>query len=179
MTDCGSVPPHLVSLENSRFSAVLGRWLGHGPWGFYRSTRFRGSGAPRRTKKQNILGRIDIPIMNSPTRRSGFTGGCPAVRDQHITAIPGGLVLHLPSELIQPAIGNGFAQAAVSQHPLDIQILQADHWVLVDERGGNLVQKIPAAVLNPGMDSGNAHLLPAPPVRALTLLAQTTLGHFQ
>ncbi|WP_231561727.1 hypothetical protein [Nitrosococcus oceani] len=45
MTDCGSVPPYLVSLENSRFSAVLGRWLGHGPWGLDRSTCLQQAGA--------------------------------------------------------------------------------------------------------------------------------------
>ena len=119
MTDCGSVPPHLVSLKNSRFLAVLGRWLDHGPWGLHRSTRFRGSGAPRRTKKQNILGRIDSPIMNSPafagplshfqqhgllnssTRRAGFTGGRPAVHDKNITTIPLGLIFNLPPQFIQ------------------------------------------------------------------------------
>ncbi len=40
MTSCGSVHPHLASLTNARFSAVLGWQLGCGPWGFYRSTRF-------------------------------------------------------------------------------------------------------------------------------------------
>ncbi|ADE15764.1 hypothetical protein Nhal_2688 [Nitrosococcus halophilus Nc 4] len=151
MTDCGSVPPPLVSLENSRFSAVLGRWLGHGPWGLHRSAGFIGSGAPRRTQHQNILGRVNIPVvlrstvrafplanferhglLNSPALRARLAGGRPAVHDKHFPAIHCCFVLHLPLELIQPAIRNSFAQAAVSQHPCDIQILQTNHWVLVD-----------------------------------------------
>ncbi|GEM20136.1 hypothetical protein IB75_03775 [Nitrosococcus oceani C-27] len=40
MASCGSIHPHLTSLTNSHFSAVLERRLGRGPWGFDRSTRF-------------------------------------------------------------------------------------------------------------------------------------------
>jgi hypothetical protein len=36
MTSCGLVPPHLVSLENSRLDAVLVRQLDCGPWFVYR-----------------------------------------------------------------------------------------------------------------------------------------------
>ncbi|ADE16926.1 hypothetical protein Nhal_3916 [Nitrosococcus halophilus Nc 4] len=106
MTDCGSVPPHLVSLENSRFLAVLGRWLGHGPWGLYRSTRFIGSGAPRRTQPQHIFGRVNVPVVGSATAtgpltnierqnllrratlRARLTGGRPTVHDKYFSAIP-------------------------------------------------------------------------------------------
>src|SRR5699024_10975695 len=63
MTSCGSVHPHLASLENSRLSAVLGRQLGCGPWFVYCSTRFIGFGAPRRTKLKNIFGRAGLPAL--------------------------------------------------------------------------------------------------------------------
>ncbi|ADJ28745.1 hypothetical protein Nwat_1899 [Nitrosococcus watsonii C-113] len=197
MTSCGSVHPHLASLENSRFLAVLGRWLGHGPWGFYRSTRFRGSGAPRRTEKQHILGRVDIPIVDSPAftdpvpyfqrhgllkstaRRAGFAGGRPSIHDKHITPIPCGFVLDLPPEFIQATVRYSFTQALVSQHPFDVQILQANHLVLVDQPVGLLVQKITAAILDPGMNSGDVDLLPAPALRAFLLARESALGHFQ
>ncbi|QBQ55122.1 hypothetical protein [Nitrosococcus wardiae] len=55
----------VASRENSRLNAVLRRWLGHGPWGLYRSTRFIGSGAPRCTQPQTIFGRINTPIVES------------------------------------------------------------------------------------------------------------------
>ncbi|ADE13436.1 hypothetical protein Nhal_0233 [Nitrosococcus halophilus Nc 4] len=162
MTDYGSVHPHLVSLENSRFLAVLRRWLGHGPWGLYRSTRFIGFGAPRRTQHQNIFGRVDIAIMAGITVRANPLANF----ERH------GL-------LNSPAIRDGFTQAAISQHPFDIQILKTNYLVLVNQLRGLLVQKIPAAIRYPGMNSGHTLLLLAAAVGAFTLLAQASLRPLQ
>ncbi len=198
MTSCSSAHPHLASLTNSRFLAVLGRRLGRSPRGFYRSTRFIGSGAPRRSEKQNILSRVNIPIVVFPTirtspltnseghfllirstLRAGFTSGCKSVHDKHITAIPLSLVFKLAAQLKQATIDYGFTQVAVTYHSFDIQIFQANYLVLVDKPGGYLVQEIFAAISNSGMNAGNTVLLYTPTLRTLALLAEPTLSHLQ
>jgi hypothetical protein len=104
---CDSALPCLVSLENSRFSAVFEQQLGCDLWGFYRSMRLIGSGAPRCTKTQNIFGRVDIPIVISITIMTvpipyfeghfrlvqsafatGFAGGGKSVHDKYLISIP-------------------------------------------------------------------------------------------
>lgn len=201
MIEFGSVHPHLLSPTNSRFSAVLERPLGDGSRGLYRSTRFPlagGSGAPRRTEKQNILRRVHVPVVGHPTirtgpysdlqrhfrlhraaRATGLAAGRPAVYHHNIPAVPLGLVFNLPAQLRQPAISNRLAQTAVSQHALDIQILQADHLVFVHQLGGGLVQKIPAAIGNPDMNTGNPLLLFLVAIRSPAFPFQPPLGQLQ
>ncbi len=156
MTSCGSAHPHLITC----FSAVLRRAAARPrPLGsLHRSTRFVGFSAPRRAKHQNIFGRVDILIIDCfaigtrpladlkrhlhlirSARTTSFTVRREAIHDKNTTAIPLRLVLKLAAQHKQSAISHRFAQVAVSQHSLDIQILQANYLVLVNQLGRDLV----------------------------------------
>lgn len=87
--------------------------------------------------------------------------------DRYLSPVPCGFVLQLPPEFRPTGVGNTFSQAMILLHVLHTQVLQADHLVLANQPGGQLVQEVHPGVshllVEPGhLQPGLLPVLPAP-----------------
>ena len=86
-----------------------------------------------------------------PTRETALTGGIPFVNLDQVSTVPVGFVVELGDKLRPPHIADRFAECRVLDHVLHLQALHADRLVFTDQAGGELVQKITAAISDTSM----------------------------
>jgi len=70
----------------------------------------------------------------------------PSIHHDQRAPVPLGFVRELPSQLGKGAVGDGLCKMPVTPHTGDVEVLQADHLILVDQPRGELVQRIAPAV---------------------------------
>ena len=136
------------------------------------------SGAYGKTCRQNVLRRVDVPVVpgaagralprpgvqaqrreQMPARRAGFRRRIPAVDHHEVPPVPLALVLQLAAELTPPAVADGLGQPAVADHVLDGQVLDHDDVVAADEAGAGAVEEVLASATDFPVGAGDLGLL--------------------
>jgi hypothetical protein len=116
---------------------------------------------PASLAAEGALGEGELGF-HPPAPRACLGGGEEPVGHHQSAAVPLGLVAEQAAQLGHPGIGDGAGQAAVADHPGDVELFHHHRAVLGGERGGELVQRVPAQVGGSGMDAGQPPPGPVP-----------------
>ncbi len=113
------------------------------------------------------------------TVKAAFGRGVELVNLDKGTPIPDRFVLQLPDELTPTHVTDGFCQAMVFEHVLDVQTLDTDRLVLTDQLCRELLLRITATITDTSVDP--SHLEPSfgAVLTALLFLGETTLSTCQ
>ncbi len=110
------------------------------------------------------------------TIKAPFGGWVPLVNLDEGTPIPLCFVFQLPDKLTPSHITNGFCQAMVFDHILDVQTLDADRLVFTDNASREFVLIITPSVTHTSMYSSDLETGLIPVLGAFFLLGKATLG---
>src|SRR5574342_683095 len=109
--------------------------------------------------------------------RTRLAGWIPPIGDDQLSAVPGGLVAELASDLAEAGVGDMPGQPAVGEHAGHVEVFDHDRGVLAAQAGGELVQPIAAQVRDPGVQPAEVGFgalparrrpLPGAPIRTAT-----------
>ena len=95
-------------------------------------------------------------IADQTTCRACLTTRKEPVNNYQFTPVPCTFVLQYGTEFRPRRIGNRAGQAPVAHQVADSQVLDRDQLVILDDPSGQLVQKVPPPVSDPGVDSGHS-----------------------
>ena len=128
-----------------------------------KSFRFRHSSQPF---FQNIFGSVMIPVVFRTAVRA-YPGadaqifcifvliaadgaelgrGEEGIHNGDILPVPGGLVLQLPSELIEGSVANGTRYMVVLHHAFGVQVLDTDNVILSHQVCGSFLNSVPPLI---------------------------------
>ncbi len=110
------------------------------------------------------------------TVKAAFGRGVELVNLDKRASIPGRFVFQLPDELTPSHITDGFCQAVVFDHILDLQTLDTDRLVLTDQLCRELLLIITAAVTDPSVDPSHLEPCLGAVLGPFFLLAEATLS---
>ena len=113
------------------------------------------------------------------TVKASLGGRVPLVNLDEGTPIPRCFVFQLPDKLTPTHVGDGFRQAVVFDHVLDVQTLDADHLVFADDASRELVLRVTASITDASVDLGDLEMSLIPVLRTFFLLGKTSLGACQ
>ncbi len=113
------------------------------------------------------------------TIKAPFGGGVELVNLDNGSSIPGGFVLQLPDELTPSHVGDGFSQAVVLDHVLDLQTLDAYDLVFAYDLSRELVLIVTSTIRNLLMDASDLETSLVSILRAFFLLGVPPLGSCQ
>ena len=131
------------------------------------------AGSHRLTSGQDVLRRVDVPVMPGaarragplpgaqaqllepvPARRAGLGGGVPPVDHDQVPAGPLALVGELAAELAPAAVADRAGQVPVADHAGDVQVLDDDHVRRADQAGAGAVQVVLPRVADLAVGAG-------------------------
>jgi hypothetical protein len=134
----------------------------------------------------DIPSRIDVPVMVGPARgapplpdaqrelaqlvpagRTHRAGGKLPVHDHHPAAGQLGLVFQLPAELVPTHVADVSSQVSGLQHPLDVEVLDADEREPLDQPRSQLVGVVLPEVFDAGVEAPQKLLGALPPAAPL------------
>src|SRR5579864_970744 len=111
-----------------------------------------------------------------PTGVTALRGWIPLVNLDECASIPPGFVLKLPSKLTPTHVINRFCKGVILDHVLDLQTLDAYHFVLADNASRELMLIIPTSISNLGVCFSYLEPCLSPILAALFLLGKPTLS---
>src|SRR6185437_5677946 len=134
----------------------------------------RGTPGYGKTCRQDVLGRVNVPVMPGaatrtrpvpgtqgqpgeqvPARRAGLGGRVPAVDHDEFVSGTLALVLQLAAELAPAAVGDRAGQAAVADHAGHVQVLDHDDVVLPHQAGAGAVQEVAPGAADLAVGAGD------------------------
>src|SRR2546428_9098908 len=110
------------------------------------------------------------------TIKASFGGGIELVNLDKRSSIPRSLVFQLPDKLTPTHVGDGFSQAVVLDHVLDLQTLDANRLVLTDQLCREFVLIITASIAYASVYSGNLETCLITVLGTFFLLGKTALS---
>ena len=132
------------------------------------------AGSHRLTSGQDVLRRVEIPVMAGtarragplpgaqaqllepvPARRTGLGRGVPPVDHDQVPAVPLALVGELAAELAPPAVTDRAGQPPVADHAGNVQVLDHDDVILADQAGAGPMQVILPRVADLAVGTGH------------------------
>ena len=152
------------------------------------------AGRHRLTSGQDVLRRVDVPVMPGaagrarplqgaqaqlrepvPARRAGLGRGVPPAGHDQVPAVPLALVRKLVAELTPPAVADRAGQVSVADHAGDVQVLDHDHVVPADQAGAGPVREVPPGIADLAVGAGHLRRGPGPVRRAVPAAGQAPL----
>src|SRR6185312_6527405 len=132
------------------------------------------AGSHGKTCRQDVLGRIDIPVVpgttggarpvadrklelheHMPARRASLARRKPAVNDDELPSVPLTLVRQLAAELGPTAVRDGAGQLSVTDQAGDVQVLDDDCVGGADKPGASPMQEVAPRVADLTVGAGD------------------------
>ena len=152
------------------------------------------AGSHRLTSGQDVLRRVDVPVVPGaagrarplpgaqaqlreqvPARRAGLARRVPPADHDQFPAVPLALVLKLAAELAPAAVADGAGQMPVADHAGDVEVLDHDHVRRADQTGAGAVQEVPPGIADLAVGTGHLRRGLGPVSRPLPAAGQAPL----
>jgi len=135
-------------------------------------TNTRSTGRHREPRGQNVLRSVVVSVVlcaasfatpsaraeietiaNESASAAGLAARVPAIDLHELASVPAALVLQLPCKLGPSGVADAPRQRPIADHPTDVEIFDDDRLVFANEPSAQLVEMVPTAVGNTGMQA--------------------------